>query len=217
VLTVIYTFVALSIVDATEDSVRKLALVCPVLVLAFLVPNAYSQQMDFAFGMNTLTAPSASDASGDHFPQSLTGGAYPSFSGGVLITHGFGVNAEVTWRASRNLYAGVAPIRPVLFDVNAVYAPRYGRISPELMAGLGAENIRFYQNFISCGFSGCTNYTSSNHFLGHFGGGLRLYFTNSFFLRPEAHLYLVTNNNEFSSARATRFGVSIGYSFGGRY
>ncbi len=203
---------------AWEDSLRKLTLGATVLLFMSFVPAAFSQQMDFAFGMNTVTAPSGASASGDHFPQSLTGGAYPSFSGGVLITHGFGVNAEVAWRASRNLYAGVAPIRPVLIDVNAVYAPRYGRISPELMAGLGAESIRFYQNFINCGFfGGCTNYTSSNHFLGHFGGGLRLYFTNSLFLRPEAHLYLVNNNNEFSSARATRFGVSIGYSFGGRY
>jgi hypothetical protein len=195
--------------------VRKFAFAAAVLVWLGGIPAVYSQQMDFAFGMSTVTAPSGAEASGDHFPQSMTGGAYPSFSGGFLIRHGFGVNGEVTWRASRNLYAGVAPIRPVLFDFNAVYAPRIGRVSPELMAGIGAESIRFYQNFISCGFSGCTNYTSSNHFLGHFGGGVRLYLTNSVFLRPEAHLYLINNNNEFSSARATRFGVSIGYSFGG--
>jgi hypothetical protein len=194
---------------------RKISLLAVIVVFAWCGPAAYSQQMDVAFGMGTITAPSAADASGDHFPQSLTGGAYPTFSGGVLIKNGFGVNGEVSWRASRNLYAGVAPIRPVLFDFNAVYAPRFGRISPELMAGIGAESVRFYQNFLNCGFTGCTNYTSSNHFLGHFGAGVRLYFTDSLFLRPEAHLYLINNNNEFSSARATRFGVSIGYSFGG--
>jgi hypothetical protein len=194
---------------------RRLAIAAAVLVFVACMPAAYSQQMDFAFGMSTVTAPAGAEASGDHFPQSLTGGAYPSFSGGVLIKNGFGINGEVTWRASRSTFAGVAPYRPVLFDINAVYAPRLGRISPELMAGIGAENIRFYQNFLNCGFTGCTNYTSSNHFLGHFGGGLRLYLSNSIFLRPEAHLYLINNNVEFSSARATRFGLSIGYSFGG--
>jgi hypothetical protein len=201
-----------------EDVLRTPAAGVTVLFLfmIFILP-AQAQQMDFAFGVNTVTAPAASSATGDHFPQSLNGGAFPVFSGGVLITHNVGVNAEIGWRASRSLYAGIAPIRPLFYDFNAVYAPRFGRISPEMMAGVGVESIRFYQNFVSCGFNGCTNYTSSNHFLGHFGGGIRFYLNSVIFVRPEAHLYLVNNNNEFSSARFARYGISIGYSFGGRY
>ena len=81
------------------------------------------------------------------------------------------------------------------------------------MAGIGGETTRFYLPFFTCGvISGCTNFTSSTHFMGHFGGALRLYVFRHMFIGPEAHLYLIHNNSEFSSGRATRFGVSIGYS-----
>ena len=49
--------------------------------------------------------------------------------------------------------------------------------------------------------------------MGHFGGGFRYYFHGHFFVRPEAHLYMIHNNLEFSSPYATRFGVSLGYTF----
>jgi hypothetical protein len=52
--------------------------------------------------------------------------------------------------------------------------------------------------------------------MGHFGGGVRFYFLGHAFVRPEAHLYLVHNNFEFSGARAVRVGASIGYAFGGK-
>ena len=35
-------------------------------------------------------------------------------------------------------------------------------------------------------------------------------------LRDEVRLYLIHNNVEFSSGYATRYGISLGYSFGGR-
>ncbi len=186
------------------------------IVLAGLVLSlgaAQAQQFDAAFGVGTLTAPSASEASGGHLPQTLGGGTFLNFSGDFLFLKQLGINGEGTWRASQNIYGGFQPFRPVLYDFNAIYAPQHGRVGAELMAGIGAENIRFYQPFYSCGFTGCTNYSSSNHFLGHFGAAVRLYPYGNFFIRPEAHLYLINNNFEFSSARATRFGVSIGYSF----
>jgi hypothetical protein len=48
------------------------------------------------------------------------------------------------------------------------------------------------------------------------GGGIRVYVWHNAFVRPEVRLYLIRNNVEFSSDYATRYGVSIGYSFGGR-
>ena len=51
--------------------------------------------------------------------------------------------------------------------------------------------------------------------MGAFGAGLKLYPKGGFFVRPEAKLYLVNNNLNFSSAYATRYGLSIGYTFGG--
>jgi hypothetical protein len=58
----------------------RLTLLTCALFLALCNFAAAQAQLDVAFGMNTLTAPSASAASGNHTPQSLTGSAYPSFS-----------------------------------------------------------------------------------------------------------------------------------------
>jgi hypothetical protein len=198
--------------------VNKLIVAVVVSACFAMATNVQAQQVDAAFGLGTLTGASSNTAASfANFSQSLSGGAYLNFSGDALIKGNFGVQGEVAWRASRNLYAGFHPYRPVIWDFNAIYAPRFNQhLGAEVMGGIGAENIRFYQNFFNCGFTGCTNYTTSTHFLGHFGGGIRIYPTGNFFVRPEAHIYLINNNVEFSSNYATRYGVSIGYSFGGR-
>jgi hypothetical protein len=192
---------------------RKLSLIT-VLVLPFLIQGTvHGQQFDVAFGVGTLTAPSASSATGNHQQVSLTGGAYPVFSADLLLKQRFGVSGELAWRGSQNLYAGFQPYRPLFYDFNGIYAPKLGKsAAAELSAGIGWESLRFYQGTLVCGFT-CTDFVSSNHFMGHFGAGLRYYFRGHFFVRPEADLYLIKNNQEFSSPRATRFGVSLGYSF----
>jgi len=82
------------------------------------------------------------------------------------------------------------------------------------MAGVGGESILFYNRYATCSsnyFSGCSTQASSNHLLIHIGGGVRYYFWRSFFVRPEAHLYLIHNNIQFNSDYVGRMGVSIGY------
>jgi hypothetical protein len=196
---------------------RKLGVLAVGRLLLSLAKFCYGQQGDVAFGVGTLSAPSASSASGSYSPQSMGGGAYPVFSGDFLFWHHFGAGAEVSWRASQSNYTAfgaLQPFRPIFYDFNGVYGPTLGKhLGAEIMAGIGAVSLRFYQPFFNCSFSGCTNYVSSNHFLGHFGGGLKLYVHGGFFVRPEAHFYLIRNNFEFSSARATRYGISIGYTF----
>ena len=191
---------------------KKFGLVLGLVLAAATAGSA--QDFDVAFGVGKLIAPSASSASGNHNPVSLTGGAYPVFTADYLLKHNFGFGGEIAWRASRNVYAGFQPYRPLLYDFGAVYAPHARRIGAELQAGIGWESLRFYQPFFNCsGFTGCSNFVSSNHFMGHFGGGLRYYFKGHFFVRPEAHVYLIRNNVEFSSPLATRVGVSLGYTF----
>jgi hypothetical protein len=197
---------------------RQLGFLIRLFLPFMIITTARAQQFDAAFGVGTVTAPSASSASGNHLPVSQTGGAYPAFSADLLLKGRFGVAGELAWRASRNLYAGFQPYRPLLYDFNGIYVPKFGKhAAAELMAGIGWESLRFYQPIVTCGFLGCTDFVSSNHFMGHFGGGLRYYFHGNFFVRPEAHLYLIRNNNEFSSPRATRFGVSLGYTFAPTY
>jgi hypothetical protein len=194
----------------------------PVTILACALFLAHStlataQQMDVAIGINTMTAPSASEASGNHAPQSLTGGAYPSFSADLVLFKNFGVQGEFAWKASRGEWLGVQPFRPMFYDFNAMYLPKLGdRAEMELLAGVGAQATRFYQPIQVCDPFTCQNFVTINHFMGHFGVGLKLYPTRNFFVRPEAHLYLANDNQEFSSPRSVRYGISIGYTFRGR-
>lgn len=196
---------------------RKVTLLGVFSVVAML-GAVHAQQVDAAFGFNAVHATSAADASSSYSQQSIGGGLTPSFSADFLLKHNLGVGAEFSWRGSKATYQPLTvdvQYRPFFYDFNGVWAPRITRsISPELMAGIGGENTRFYVA-PSCG-TNCQNYVTSNHFLTHLGGGVRFYFARNFFVRPEAHFYYVHNNNQFSSPYATRYGASIGYTFGGR-
>jgi hypothetical protein len=177
---------------------------------------AQAQKLDLAFGISTVESPSASSASGSYAPVSLTGGTYPGVSGDVLLFHHVGLQGELYWKASRGDYLNTGlPYRPLFYDVNAIYAPKLASHTYlELLGGIGALSTRFYCPSI-CTFQG-TNYQDSNHFMGHFGAGLKFYPKGNFFIRPEAQLYLVNNNVDYSSPRVVRYGLSLGYTFGGR-
>ena len=186
--------------------------------MCFVTTLQAQQQIDAQFGISGMKAPSATNFDlndFNHSPQSLSGGVYPSFAADFILWRNLGFNGEVAWRATRGLYQDQTPFRPIFYDFNAVYARKAGRFGFSGMAGIGAESIRFYGDFANCNsFGQCTNYVSSNHFLGHVGGALRLYVTNSVYLAPEAHFYFVHNNVEFTSNHATRYGLNIGYTFG---
>lgn len=183
-----------------------------------LVGTLNAQQIDAQFGLSWFHTPSAaslSPTSTDHLPQSLSNGVYPSIAADFILVHNLGFNGEVTWKGSRALYQGFEPYRPIMYDFNAVYAKKVTRVGFALMGGIGAESIRFYQNqIVSCNGISCTNYVSSNHFLAHVGGALRLYATHSVYIAPEIHEYFVHNNLEFTSAAATRYGLNVGFTFG---
>jgi hypothetical protein len=177
---------------------------------------AQAQKVDFAFGVSTVDAPGASSADSSHAPVSLTGGTYPGFSGDVIFWHNLGIGGEIYWKANQGSYGGdpTLPFRPIFLDFDAVYSPKLARHTYlELDAGIGAIDTRIYCQ--GCGNGYNTNYSSDKHFMGDFGAGIKFYPKGGFFVRPEAKLYLVNNNLNFSSARVTRFGLSVGYTFGG--
>jgi hypothetical protein len=195
----------------TLRSAVLLAFACAA--LAAFSNFAQAQKVDVAFGLSTVEAPAANSTG-----PSLTGGTYPGFSGDVLFWHNFGIGGEIYWRATQSVYDSVLygpiPYRPLFLDFNGIYAPKLARHTYlELSAGIGAMDTRQYCN--GCGNGYNTNYTSDKHFMGDFGGGIKFYPKGGFFIRPEAKVYLVTNNQLFSSSYSTRFGASIGYTFGG--
>jgi len=195
---------------------KKLTVFAVIFVFCLLQSAAHAQQFDVAFGMGTLASGAPTSSQGFFFP-SERGGLYPSISADFLVTRRLGVEGEFAWRASQAEYGGVFPYRPIFWAINAIWAPKLTKsITAELLGGIGGEDLRFYGNPNFNSFAGYTNYTSSNHFMGDFGGGIRAYVWHNVFVRPEARLYLIHNNVEFSSGYVTRYGVSLGYSFGGR-
>ena len=195
---------------------RKAVLFLLVLSFFALARPVHAQQLDGAFGVFTLKAPSNTTLTSSNFtPQSIGGGAFPAVSVDYLWKNHLGIQGEVAWRARDNVYGGYQPFRPILYDFNAMYAPYLGKkVELELLAGIGSQSTRFYNPYYQCNFTGCSDYNSSNHFMGHLGGGIRFYVFNRFFIRPEAHAYFTHNNFEFNSSNSQRYGVSIGYSFG---
>jgi hypothetical protein len=199
-----------------ERKLKKIILFATTLVFLCLASTAFGQQFDAAFGVSTIKSGASTTVNGLFFP-SDTGGAYPGFSADLLFHRRFGLQGEINWRASQALYGGYQPYRPLFYAFNGIWVPKITKnISAELMAGIGGEDVRFY-GYVNCSsFFGCTTYASSNHFMGSFGGGVRVYIWHDVFVRPEARLYLINNNAEFSSNTVGRFGVFLGYSFGGR-
>ncbi|HSY63749.1 MAG TPA: hypothetical protein VK829_04075 [Terriglobales bacterium] len=195
---------------------KKLTLILALFVFCLLERPLHAQQFDAAFGFGTLSSGAPTTSGGLLFP-SLRGGLYPSISADFLVSHRVGLEGEFAWRASQGLYGGAEPYRPIFYAINAIWAPKLTKgVTAELLGGIGGEDLRFYGTLNYNPLSGYTNYTSSNHFMADVGGGIRAYFWHNAFIRPEARLYLVHNNVEFSSGYVARYGVSIGYSFGGR-
>ncbi len=180
---------------------------------------AFSQTGDISFGASTLLSSTPASSlvnSGNPYAPSMGGGTYLSVNGDYTPWHNFGIGGEVSWRASQNLYLGYQPYRPIFYSANAVYAPKIGKhFGVDLLAGIGAESLHFYTPYYQCNGFTCTNYESSNHFMGVFGGGLKAYVHGGIFVRPEVRLYVIHNNVEFNSGTPVRAGVSIGYTFGG--
>jgi hypothetical protein len=195
-----------------EFPLRSIKVVVAALLLSVL---AQAQQIDASVGASVIKAPAASTAVGSYSPQSLRGGLYPAVAADVLLKHWLGVGAEVSWRAHSGLYAGYQPFRPLLYDVNAVFAPSFGRKSGiAVQAGLGEERLAFSQGSFDCGyFTSCATYADSSHLLVHIGFAFRYYAFRSLFVSPDANLYFIHDNTLFSSGHAQRYGISIGYSF----
>lgn len=194
---------------------RKLLVALTLVFTLTFAIGARAQEFDAAFGFGTVKALGASTNSSGVFFPSLSGGLYPSFSGMFRLKRHIGFGGEVAWRGKQAQYPAsfvFIPYRPLFYDFNAVYGRTYKKVGIDGMAGIGGEDLRFYTG-TNCGSFSCTNYQSSNHFAGHLGVDLRYYVWGHVFVRPEAHYYFIHNNVEFNNVNASRFAVSIGYSF----
>jgi hypothetical protein len=206
-------------VDRTDKGsvLRKFALLAPACAVLLLAAFAPAQQVDIMVGGSVLRASSLTSSSVNFQPPTEKGGTYINISGDfVKFKHRLGLNVETAWRYKKGNYEGYETYRPIFTDVNALLQPKLTkRIGLDLMAGVGIASTRF-NLLTSCGVAGCINYTSSNHFMEHLGGGIRYYVWRHLFVRPEIHYYHIQNNVEFISPNVFRFGASIGYTIGNK-
>jgi hypothetical protein len=199
---------------------RKLAILVPVFAFLALAQLAFAQQGDIMIGGGTLLSSSPATGLGNFQQPAEKGGAYINISGDVVtFKHRYGFGVETAWRASQGNYPDYedTTYRPILTDFNAVFQPKITKkIGADLFGGIGVASTRFYvPEVTSCSyFSGCINYSSSDHFMEDLGGGLRYYVWHHFFVRPELHYYHIQNNVEFNSNNVFRVGASIGYTIG---
>lgn len=197
-----------------------------ILPFCLVVARAQSE-VDVAVGLGTAQDQSNGQSidplgTGVASPTGAINGLFMKVSGGVMFKPSFGAGFETSFRPAQGDYAGLQ-YRPLFYDFNAIYKPpvKSKRWVPELQAGLGGANVKFYANQSSCNsLTGCSTsnlfLTSANHLQVHIGGGLRYYFTDHFFLRPEVDAHWVNNFSQFGNNWVPEYGMSIGYTLGER-
>jgi hypothetical protein len=204
---------------------RKFALFAVIVTFSLLPSLASAQQGDAMIGFSTIMDPTSSSSSSCPIFSTTClgpekGGLYATISGDVIFHKRLGFNIEANWRAKQglDLANGGQLYRPILFDFNGDYQPRISKkLGADLLGGIGWQTTRFYGYNYSSNclvFGSC--YTSNDHFLLHFGGGIRYYAFGGLFIRPEVHYYHVLNNTDvFTNTNILRVGASIGYTIGG--
>jgi hypothetical protein len=197
-----------------EVLLRKLALPALICGVFFLASLAQAQQADAMLGFGTTMSSGTTSCSLTSCLAPEKGGLYTNVSADVIFHKHVGFGFDAAWRTSQGNFGG-QPYRPILFDFNGVYQPRFSKqLGADLMGGIGWQTTRFYLPYCTNGFT-CNNYNSSNHFLVDIGGGLRYYVHGHVFVRPEAHFYHIMNNSDaFTSNNVVRVGASIGYTIG---
>ena len=203
---------------------RKFAFLVTVFAFSLIASFAAAQQADAMFGFGTIVSSGSDTTCSASFVSNCVGpekgGLFTTISGDVVFHRRIGFNVEANWRTKQALDNNDGGIlyRPILFDFNGLYQPRFGKkIGADLMGGVGWQTTRFYEytNTFSCLDLGSC-YNSYNHFLVHFGGGVRYYVWNHLFVRPEVHYYHILNNTDvYTNSNVIRVGASIGYTIGG--
>ncbi len=182
---------------------------------------------DIFFGVGTMTDNTSNNlidtfGTGNPFKTPALGGTFGKAGADFMLTPYLGIGGETDFRFSQAAYAGLT-YRPMFYDFNAIFAPtarRFKRIVPELQAGIGGVNLKYYAPSTSyCDqFAGCSSSNafveSSNHFQLHLAAGIRFYATPHLFIEPQVDAHYVNNFFQFGNNWVPEYSASVGWSFG---
>jgi hypothetical protein len=141
---------------------------------------------------------------------------FGKLGGDFMITKQLGFGAETDFSFSKSNYLGLNT-RPIFYDFNGVYIPfsgKWGRVVPEVQAGVGGVRMNF--SYPSCNsISGCQSslIASSSHFQVHVGAAVNIYATKHVFIRPAFDYHYVPNFFQYGSNSVPEYGASVGWSF----
>ena len=205
---------------------RRCIVLSSVLPFCMIIAHAQSE-VDVSLGLGTAQDKSNGQVidplgTGNPSPTGAINGLFMKIGGDVMFKPSFGAGFETSFRPAQGTYAGLG-FRPLFYDFNGIYHPpvKSKRFVPELQAGLGGVNVKFYANQQSCNsLTGCSSsnefLTSANHFQLHFGGGLKYYVTDQIFITTEVDVHWVDNFSQFGNNWVPQYGASIGYTLGER-
>jgi hypothetical protein len=189
---------------------------------------AHAQRFDVYAGIGTAIDSSSNQSidtfsTGTLFTTPGMAGSMGKVGADFMFTPVFGVGGETDFRFAQTGYAGLN-YRPTFYDFNGIFLPfghRFKRVVPEFQAGLGAVNLKFYENQTACdAFAGCstsnTYVEGSNHLQVHLAAGVRFYITPHLFFRPQVDGRFVNNFFQFGSNWVPEYGAALGWSFGER-
>jgi hypothetical protein len=210
---------------ALKAFIRTFAMLL-LLLLSGSTQFAHAQNASVYFGLGSAHDSSSGQqintfGTGTVFNTPSLGGLFVRLGGDVMIRPTLGFGAAFSFRGSQGEYAGLN-YRPLFYDFNAIYQPlghTASKIAPELQAGLGGVDTKFFYSQSFCDqFGGCstsnTYLESSHHFQLHFGGGVRLYVKGGLFVRPQVDVHWVNNFFQFGSNWVPEYSASVGYTFG---
>jgi Outer membrane protein beta-barrel domain len=198
----------------------------PIFVLVFGVTGLHAQSsLDVHMGVsganaksNGLTVDTFGD--GNLYTSPALDGVFMNFGAGVMMNSRFGFGGQFSFKPAKSDYAGLN-YRPLFYDFNGIFnpAPDHKRVRPEIQAGIGGVNLRFYYPQSSCNvFAGCvssnTYLQSSNHFQLHAGAGVALFVTDHIYVEPKFDLHYVNNFYQFGTNWVPQYGINFGYRFG---
>jgi len=226
-----------------KPTIRTLLLFCVLLLGTTNVIHAQGVSPYFGIGsahvpagtsVNTIdpvtglavTCPSGNlfDAiTGNCEPGPTIGGVFGVFGVDFMIKPHLGINGEYAFRFAQADYLPAAALkfRPGFYDFNAVYEPTPGkRVVPLLEGGIGGAKITLYQAqaFSVTGIT--TNFSypvglNANHFQVHAAVGVKLYITQSFFIKPQFDFhYVIHLTDQFGRDWVPQYTASVGYTFG---
>lgn len=229
---------------------RRISLYLPLLfVLPCCVPLASAQSafdLNIGFGAihdkanssqvdQNLNPCTTGDAATPCVSSSSLSGFELGFGGDLMLKKKFGVGAEVSFEPGKQTYIpnlttlaalyGVNTFtiqsRMTIFDVNGIYQPvSTKKFDIKLQGGIGAANLKFYENTSSSSVLGSQNLSqyaqSSNHFNLHGGVGVDVFVTDHVYIRPEFNIHYVPNLTQYGSNLVISGMVWVGYGWGDR-